>query len=440
MSRARQPATRTVPRGAALAAWAALLAALLAPGALARAGEADDVIRFHQARVARDPDDPSSYTRLGHAYVQKARESGDVTYYGLAEAAYRKALDAGARGPAASAALAALGAVAIAQHRFADAIAHAERALGAEPGDATAYAVLGDAHVEIGEYDKAAAAYARLAPLRGPRHPHARLAYLAFVRGEPDEALRAMRGAVAAARAAGAGREHRAWNATQLGALLFDTGALAAAADAYRDALAAFPGYHAAHAGLARVEAARGRPEAAIAGYRRALAVIPLPQYAAALGDCLARLGRADEARRQYELVEYIGRLGALNQVIHNRELALFYADHDVKPAEAVALARKELEVRRDIYTYDVLAWALLKAGRPAEALAAMQQALRLGTRDARLAFHAGMIHHALGDAPRAREHLARALAINPEFHVLHADRARRTLATLQGAAGRRAP
>src|SRR5439155_1501071 len=78
--------------------------------------------------------------------------------------------------------------------------------------------------------------------------------------------------------------------------------------------------------------------------YKRALGVIPLPDYAAALGDVYARIGRSDEARRQYDLVEYIGRLNAINKVIYNRELAYFYADHDMKLEQALDLAKKELE------------------------------------------------------------------------------------------------
>jgi hypothetical protein len=74
-----------------------------------------------------------------------------------------------------------------------------------------------------------------------------------------------------------------------------------------------------------------------------------------------------------------------------------------MKLGEALDLARREQQVRSDIYTHDVLAWALYKNGRASEALAPMKEALRLGTNDARLFFHAGMIHRAIGDAARAR-------------------------------------
>jgi tetratricopeptide (TPR) repeat protein len=116
--------------------------------------------------------------------------------------------------------------------------------------------------------------------------------------------------------------------------------------------------------------------------------------------------------------------------------LALFYLDHDVELGKALDLARRELDVRGDIYTHDVLAWALYKNGRAAEALAPMREALRLGTRDARLFFHAGLIHRAVGQPERAREFLQRALSLNPRFHVLQAEAAERALKEIGGRAG----
>jgi Tfp pilus assembly protein PilF len=59
-----------------------------------------------------------------------------------------------------------------------------------------------------------------------------------------------------------------------------------------------------------------------------------------------------------------------------------------------------------------------------------------LGTQDARLFYHAGMIHYHLGDAVKAREYLRRALSTNPHFHVLHASLAERTLQELESRLG----
>jgi tetratricopeptide (TPR) repeat protein len=61
-----------------------------------------------------------------------------------------------------------------------------------------------------------------------------------------------------------------------------------------------------------------------------------------------------------------------------------------------------------------------------------MKEALKLGTKDAKLFFHAGMIYQRLGEIEKAKEFLARALATNPHFHILHADVARRTLKEIE--------
>jgi tetratricopeptide (TPR) repeat protein len=425
---------RTIGRVAAIAA--SLLLWVAAEG-LAQQRPTDELIRYYQARLARRPDDLRTYTRLGQAYILKARESGDPAYYDLAGQALGRGLALSSDPVTAARTATELALVQMARHQFREALATARKAVAQAPGEVAAHGPIGDALIELGDYAQAEAAYEKMRGLTGPFYPHSRLAALMFLKGDAAGAIAEMRRAVGAAIAGNQPREHIAWARFRLGSLLFATGDLAGAGAAQQEALAYYPGYHRALAGLAQVRAAEGRYPEAVELYRKALGVIPQPDYAAGLGDVYAKMGRADEARKQYDLVEYVGRLNALNQVLYNRELALFYLDHDMKPADALDLARKELEVRRDIYTHDVLAWALYRNGRPAEALAHVTEALRLHTKDARLLYHAALVYRALGDADRARAHLERALAINPHFHLLQADAARRALAELGGRAGR---
>lgn len=414
--------------------WLLIGAALLLAGGAASGEErgTDQTIRLYQSQLAAKPDDALVSNRLAGAYIGKARETGDLTYYGLAEQAARRSLKLVERGPVAARATTLLATVHIARHEFAEALRGAQAAIELNPGDPIPHALAGDALLEQGNYDDATVAYARLAALQGLRRPDPRLAWLTFLQGDTAGAVAGTRQAVTRAAAANLAGEPVAWMHCQLGDLLFYQGDLAGAETAYRDGLTAMPGYHRALAGAARVQAARERLREAAELYHKALDVIPLPEYAAALGDVYTRLGRTRDAAKQYALVEYIGRLSALNKVVYNRELALFYADHDLKLPEALELARREVGARRDIYTQDVLAWALLKNGRAREAEAAMREALRLGTPDARLFFHAGMIYRALGDTDHAREALRRALALNPHFHVLQAEMAARALGELQ--------
>jgi tetratricopeptide (TPR) repeat protein len=179
---------------------------------------------------------------------------------------------------------------------------------------------------------------------------------------------------------------------------------------------------------LAKVRTAHTNYPEAIALYQKAVASVPDPQIVALLGDVYAQIGQLDEAKKQYELVEYIGTLARLNRTIYNRPLAIFYADHDRNLPEALGLAQKELEIRKDIYGYDALAWALYKNGRYEDALEAIKKALRLGTKEAIFYYHAGMIQARLGLEKEAAASLKRALEINPYFHLRQAEEARAML------------
>ena len=114
--------------------------------------------------------------------------------------------------------------------------------------------------------------------------------------------------------------------------------------------------------------------------------------------------------------------------VRYNRQLALFYADHDIKSNQAYENASREYAVRKDIYGADALAWAALKNNRVAEAQSLIRSALQLGTQDARLFYHAGMIAKASGNFKQAREYLQRSLTLNPQFDPLQAAIARKAL------------
>jgi predicted Zn-dependent protease len=126
-----------------------------------------------------------------------------------------------------------------------------------------------------------------------------------------------------------------------------------------------------------------------------------------------------------------MGRVAEAVGTTYGRQLALFYADHDRRPDEALRLARLEAAGRGDVYTDDALAWALHANGRDVEAKRAASRALRLGTDDPVLHYHAGVIAAALARPARAAWHLDRALALNPEFDVRQAPLARAALELL---------
>ena len=136
----------------------------------------------------------------------------------------------------------------------------------------------------------------------------------------------------------------------------------------------------------------------AVALARQASEAIPLPQFVSLLGDLLARQGHQAEARRQQATVAAIDRLLVAGGVKVDLESAVFRADHLVRPAENVELARQARAARPSIYGDDALGWALARAGRCEEASTWSQRSLRLGTRDALLWFHRGYAAGCAGD------------------------------------------
>jgi len=396
----------------------------------------DNVIKFFQGRINKDPEDFSNYDRLGSAYLQKGRESGDLAYYELAEKALSKSLELATAEQAVSPRLH-LAAALFGEHRFQESLELARQALASEPKAISGNAILGDAYLEIGDYDQAAAAYAKLRSEADEWNREliylreSRMANLTFLRGDPQAAIVHMQRAVRATTETDLPKENVAWSQYTLGEYYWQSGDLKHAWKAGEAALTAYPGYHRALALEAQVRAAQERYPEAIALFQKAMAAVPLPVYAAVLGDLYNKTGNAAEAKKQFDLVEYIARLSALSKTVYNRELAMFYADHNRNLDQAAALAEKELEVRHDVYTWDARAWTLYKNGKTKEALAPLERALKPGTRDALLYFHAGLIYHANGDEAMSENYLQRSMAINPQFHVLYAALARSTLAAI---------
>lgn len=401
---------------------ALLLTALLLSGAGSAANRTDEAIRLSRARVDTSPRDASALVALAEALVEKGRETGDSAWYDRAADAVARAL---AIDPDRYEALVTRGRVGIARHAFATAIADARRATALSPERPEGYAVLGDGLVNAGDVDGAARAYARLAALAPGFNAEVRLAHLDELRGDVAGAESRLERALVAGLRRGLPDESLAWTRTVLADLLLTQGAHERAEELYRQALVARPDSVGALTGLGRARAARGDLDGAASFLAAAARIAPFPAVLSALGDVQRLRGDEDEARRSHGLIEAIARL---RLDAFGRDLALYYADHDLEPAEAVRLARLELAVRRDVHTYDVLSWALYKADRLEEAGEASCEALRLGTRDPRFLYHAGMIARAAGERARATALLCGALALNPSFDVVQATVARRLL------------
>jgi len=390
--------------------------------ALPLGGTAATVRRLERA-VRVDPRDADRLGELGLAYQLRWRETGDPSFLPLSDRALRRALRARPRDAAATLGL---GNLALIRHDFRGALALGREARRRAPFAGRPYGVVGDALIELGRYPQAFAEFDRMTAVKPSLASYARIAYARELTGDRRGATAAMNLALDAA---GGVPEPTAWAHVELAKLALGDGLVDAAARHVRAALAIFPGYVLALEQQARVDAARGRLGAAVATARRAATAVPLPQFVALLGDLLDRQGRTVAAARERATVAAIDRVLAANGLRVDLESAVFRADHRIRPAQTVRLARRARADRPSIYGDDALGWALARAGRCAEAEPWLDRALRLGTKDALLYFHRGYAAGCAGDRRAMRAWYRRALEQSPVFSVRWAPVAREALA-----------
>ena len=379
-----------------------------------------------EERLAKHPNDGDAVVRLAEALIRVQRVNSDAAAVMRAESRLRAFL---AETPDYYDARRVLGSVLLSQHRFRDAIREAERARALDPRDAWNYGVIGDAHLELGEYDEAFGAFDRMGALRPGPPAYARVAYALEIKGDLTGALASMRMAADGTSAHDA--EGQAWHYAQVGNLLLQRGQLGDARREFERAAFTFPNHPYAVIGLARVKTAEGDEAGALALYQQLYARTPTPELAAVLGDLHARAGRAELAEMSYLDAERLEREGWASEEPQPQALARFLAERGRKVSEAVTLAETAAANRRDVHTMDALAWAYFKAGRLDRAHRVAQSAVRMGTRDVRILYHAAAIRAAVGDPSGARELLGRLEAPAVELDLIASPQVRALMASL---------
>ncbi len=380
------------------------------------------------ANIERDPADFIAAVNLSGLYLSRANLTASADDYDRALRAVDQALQTD---PSLLGARIVRARVLFASHDFVAAEQVAIDLLTDDEAQSAALAILGDARLELGDYAGAADAYGDIAgPMTAPLL--ARQARLASVTGELTRAreLAADARTMAAADTVTTAAD-RSFYDLLIGALARQAGDPDGALAAYAAALDALPGSPQALAGLGRAQAAAGDIEAGIASLERAVAVRPEPEMLAALGDLLTLAGRPADAEIRYAQVRGIAAIER-EAGLFNRAIVLFLADHGERAAEAVDMAKAELAVRRDAYGWDAYAWALNAAGRHAEADAAIAEARSLGTEDALLDYHAGMIAASVDRTEEAGALLRAALEVDGALGPLQAVRAEDALAAIE--------
>jgi tetratricopeptide (TPR) repeat protein len=373
----------------------------------------DTQIRVWHSALQQDPQSGIALTQLSGLYLQRARETGDDQNYNQAEQYARRslALRVNRNGPA----FVTLAAALVAQHRFQEAEQVAKDLVAFDPDVPQYRAQLGEIQMELGEYDGARQSFDELYKVRTHLSIAPRLARWAEINGNTAYARKLLREALAEAESRrNLPKEQLAWFHLRLGDLDMRNGRLRSARDMLAKGLEIEPNDYRLLDAMARLEAIEGNPKKAIDYGERGIATKVDPATLGTIGDAYASLGDSVRAEEYFRTMEVAvnGQPGA-----YHRAWSLFLLDHNRRIPEVLTNVQREIETRKDIYGYDLLAWALHKSGRKVEARLAMNEARRLGTRDAMLFYHAGMIERSLGNAARARYFLGEALKVNPSFH-----------------------
>jgi tetratricopeptide (TPR) repeat protein len=395
-------------------------------------------IAFYETRAGGDPQGAWDRAQLAALYAQRARESGDFHDYLRADSLARAAL--AMRTARNEQAFVALVASLLAQHRFLEARDVARHLVAVAPEVADYRAMLGETCLEVGDYAGARAAFDAIAyAYRGTLGVAPRLARWAELRGDTAQARYRLRRATDLADSSPElPREQRAWFHLRMGDLDLRQGRPARAEREFRDGLAARPGDHRLLAAMARLAAVRHRWRDAVRYGDSAVAVALDPATLGVMADAYAALGDSARAAEYVRVMEVA--VGSQPGAYH-RAWSLFLLDHGRRVPQVLEAARAELMGgRRDVYGYDLLAWALYRHGRPTEARQMMAGALAQGTQDAMLLYHAGLIERAAGDPVAARGYLRRALAVSSVFDAAGSAVARAVLDTLDTLGARDAP
>ena len=390
------------------------------PSAAVGAGASlEDQVTALEGAVAADPEDAASWRALGSAYVRRATEVGDPTFYELAERSLQRAESLAPGDPGL---LVVRGTLALALHQFDEALRLGTAATSALPSNADALGVLVDAQVELGRYDEATDTLQQMLDARPGLPALARTSYLRELRGDLASAEEAMRAAVVAGTSS-------PFDVATVTALLGDVqragGDLPGALASYEEALRLVPGLVQAELGRASVLGARGETTAAIEVVQRVVERFPTPAALFLLADLQAATGDAAAEQETAALVRVTSALQEEAGQVVDLELAVFEADLGEDPAAAVTLARAAHAARPDnVFAADALAWALLQAGDAPAALPFAEQAVRLGTANGSLQYHAAEVFAGAGQLDRAADHLERAYVGGPRFSIRHASAA----------------
>ena len=385
-------------------------------------------VDYYRKKIENNNRDPKNYIELTQVYLQEARVTGlHHKYMMYAENLMNTALDID---PGNFEAMITKASILMIYHRFNEAKQLVLKSTQKNPYNSAAYGVLCDAYVETGEYEKAVSTCDKMLSIHPDINSYSRASYLREIYGDMNSAIDAMR---LAADAGLTGSDSRAWALYNLGNLYLKVGKLDTAAFIYNGILEERPGYANAYNGLAKIMVVNGNFKKAIEYLFTASQISPDHAFIEELAEIYHLSGNKDsenvmiaEVLKEFEEHETDG-------WNIKREFAKFCAIHNINLEEALEGIESEYETSpSSIEVIHLYAWLLFKNYQTEKGMSIIQKAMKFGTHNPVLKYHAGIIFEAGGRYKDALNHFQTSLAENLFIHPLYFEDARSRIASLQ--------
>ncbi|MEH2419993.1 MAG: tetratricopeptide repeat protein [Nostoc sp.] len=387
------------------------------------------IISVYEEKVAQSPNSSIFLRLLADQYLRRFREMADVEDVLRAEQAARRSLALQPRHNQVSSML--LASALLSQHQFRSALDVLNNTQNPSVDNPNIVSLRASIQMELGDYEAAHQLLQNLTEEESNSGQNAVVARyleltgnLASARQLLNQAMQEMDSFYTMS------AETRAWFHMRTGDLAFAAGDFALSEQRYQEALDLFPRHIAAFTGLARLYAAQHRWQDALNAANQGIELMPQVETLGYKADAQLALGDQKGATETEDLIGVVAYLSKVKG-IYDRALAVYYTEHGIHLTEALEIARSEVAIRDDVYAEDTLAWAAAANGQWQEAQRAAQRATRLGTEDALLQFHAGMIALHLNNREEAIKRLTQAVSLNPQFHHKYADQARQVASLL---------
>jgi len=369
-----------------------------------------------QQNDASRPPSIEQWIAQSEEYLGSYYDSEDLIQLGLAESAALKA----ARPDSTVPAMIQLARVRIEQREFEEAAALLRRAILESHYYGEAWGLMGDAYLLSGHYRRADSCYHVMYGIDDGFESLRRLARWSELFGDFDEGIAMMDRAIAVSADWASDRDVAAAQA-QLARMFFERGYLDAARDNLDRSLKRSPNVVSHLALKADMMRVAGEAQAADSLIETLAVRSPNPYYKGELARVYLRDGRHESADSLIALAldEYDALELKYGGVIAPRYVR-FLLDFDIDTEKAVGLAYRLSRNQRDIYGYELLAWAYYKNGQYDRAWSSIALALRRGAVDPRVVYRASLIAKAAGMDEKHARFKERAEALNPMAALLY--------------------